>query len=104
MHGLLTWEHRSPSSFRAAAREDLLAHYGDTINFQDSKIVLIERNGDGKGKWEKAMFRAVDEEGNEFWGRKVLLATGVKDVMPQIPGYEEAWKGGGIFHCLFCHG
>lgn len=33
----------------------------------------------------------------------MILATGVQDIYPDIPGYDECW-GNSIFHCLFCHG
>jgi thioredoxin reductase len=35
--------------------------------------------------------------------RGVVLATGVRDVMPEIPGFRELW-GTGVFHCPYCHG
>ncbi|KAH8656714.1 hypothetical protein BGZ60DRAFT_384631 [Tricladium varicosporioides] len=99
MHGIPTWEHRSATEFRAAAREDILRHY-DTVSFQDVKIDKIE-----KQEWQegRTLFKATDADGKEWWGRKVVLASGIRDVMPDIEGYEECWVDG-IFHCLFCHG
>jgi len=35
--------------------------------------------------------------------RKLILATGVKDILPEIPGFSELW-GGGVIHCPYCHG
>ncbi|WP_408097322.1 NAD(P)/FAD-dependent oxidoreductase [Peredibacter sp. HCB2-198] len=35
--------------------------------------------------------------------RKILLAHGVKDVLPTLPGFTELW-GKSIFHCPYCHG
>jgi thioredoxin reductase len=101
MHNVLTWEHRDSADFRSAARKDLLAHY-DTISFEDDitidSIEKIELEGG------RAVFKAVDgKAGKEYWGRKVVLATGITDLMPEIKGYEECWVKG-IFHCLFCHG
>jgi thioredoxin reductase len=35
--------------------------------------------------------------------RGIVLATGVRDVLPQIPGFQELW-GTGVLHCPYCHG
>ena len=35
--------------------------------------------------------------------RKLILATGVVDILPEIPGLRERW-GGGVIHCPYCHG
>ncbi|KAK0117786.1 hypothetical protein ONS95_012112 [Cadophora gregata] len=99
MHGVLTWEHRDAAEFRAAARKDILANYS-TTSFQDSTIMRLEKLARNDGT---SLFKATDETGKEWWGRKVVIATGIKDIMPEIEGYEECW-GTGIFHCLFCHG
>lgn len=41
--------------------------------------------------------------GDEVRTRGVVLATGIRDVLPAIPGFEELW-GSGFFHCPYCHG
>ena len=38
-----------------------------------------------------------------FLTRRLLLATGVKDILPDIPGFEQAW-GDSIHVCPYCHG
>ncbi len=35
--------------------------------------------------------------------RRVLLATGVADILPPLPGFRELW-GTGVLHCPYCHG
>jgi thioredoxin reductase len=35
--------------------------------------------------------------------RRVLLCTGVADVLPPLPGFRELW-GSGVLHCPYCHG
>lgn len=90
MHGVLTWEHQDPADYRAAARKDILAHYG-TVSFEDVGISSISKLQREDGS---TLFKAVDEKGSEWWGRKVMLASGVKDIMLDIPGYEECWVSG----------
>jgi len=95
MHGILTLEHRNPSEFRAAARADLLSHY-DTLQFEDIGIVSVKKiSVDGEEEaGGKTLFKTVDEKGKEWWGRKLVLATGVKDAMLDIEGYEDCWVKG----------
>jgi thioredoxin reductase len=38
-----------------------------------------------------ACFEVEDVAGRTWKGRKVILATGSQDVLPDIPGYKEAW-------------
>ena len=35
--------------------------------------------------------------------RGLVLAFGVRDILPATPGFEELW-GRGVFHCPYCHG
>jgi thioredoxin reductase (NADPH) len=41
-------------------------------------------------------------DGSTVEGRRVLLATGVVDVLPDIPGLQERW-GRDVLHCAYCH-
>ncbi|GAB1317428.1 Thioredoxin reductase [Madurella fahalii] len=95
MHNVPTWDHRDPADFRAAARRDILARY-DTIQFQETKIESVRRREDGR-------FEATDAKGTTWLGKKLVLASGMKDVYPDIPGYDDVW-GRGVYHCLFCDG
>jgi thioredoxin reductase len=95
MHNVLGFDHAAPSDFRAAGRRDLTTRY--------STNKFVERNIDTLKKREDGLFEATDGSGKIWVGKKVVLATGVKDLLPSIEGYEECW-GKSIFHCLFCHG
>jgi thioredoxin reductase len=48
-------------------------------------------------------FVITTAEGMSFTSRKILLATGVYDVMPDLPGFAECW-GRSVLHCPYCHG
>lgn len=41
--------------------------------------------------------------GSEVRTRGIVLVTGVRDLLPEIPGFTELW-GSGVFHCPYCHG
>jgi thioredoxin reductase len=47
---------------------------------------------------------AVHTAGGEIWAtRKLLLATGIRDELPQLPGLAQRW-GHSVLHCPYCHG
>ena len=50
-----------------------------------------------------ADFQIALEDGSTVGTRRILLATGVHDELPERPGFRELW-GRGIFHCPYCHG
>jgi thioredoxin reductase len=85
MHTLATWDHRSPEDWRAAARKDF-ERYG-TVTVENEDVVKVEKLRDG-------IFKASAASGKTWTARKLILATGVEDVFPDIPGYAESWISG----------
>lgn len=81
MHTLPSWDHRNPRDFLAAARADL-QRYG-SVDIQQAEVETIKKRDDG-------LFEAV-AAGKTYVGKKVILATGVEDIFPDIPGYAECW-------------
>jgi thioredoxin reductase len=45
----------------------------------------------------------VQLDSGEVRTRGIVLATGVRDILPDIPGFKELW-GKGLLHCPYCHG
>jgi thioredoxin reductase len=52
---------------------------------------------------ENGNFEVILDDGALVRARKLLLATGVVDELPDKPGFEELW-GRGVYHCPYCHG
>ncbi|KAF2681269.1 FAD/NAD(P)-binding domain-containing protein [Lentithecium fluviatile CBS 122367] len=73
MHTLPTWDHQDPQAFCEAAVKDFERYR--TITRDDG---LFEATAGGK----------------TWTGKKVVLATGVEDVFPDIPGYADCWVSG----------
>ena len=48
-------------------------------------------------------FGVTLEDDTTVGTRKILLATGVQDDLPEKPGFRELW-GRGVYHCPYCHG
>lgn len=86
MHTVATWDHRDPEEFRAAARADL-ARYG-TVAVENAEVETVKKREDD------GFFEVTAGNGTPWIGKKLILATGVEDVFPDIPGYAECWVTG----------
>ncbi|KAF2815487.1 FAD/NAD(P)-binding domain-containing protein [Mytilinidion resinicola] len=95
MHMLPGFDHVDPVKFRGTAVENILSRY-DSVSLHSVTIATVK-------KTEEGHFEATDSDGKIWTGRKLILATGVEDIYPDIEGYADCW-GTGIFHCLFCKG
>lgn len=92
MQNFITHDGRDPAEMRGLARKDIAAYA--TVEIRDAAVDAVRRTDDG--------FEVV--AGDEAHAtRSVVLATGVRDMLPDIPGIAEAW-GREIAHCPFCHG
>jgi thioredoxin reductase len=92
--GLLAQEGAAPGALYTTGREQLGAY--PTVTVRDGEVEAIEPRDDGT-------FRALLAGGAGAAARRVLLATGMRYVPPQLPGVAERW-GNAVFHCPFCHG
>jgi thioredoxin reductase len=89
MHGYLSRDGMSPSDLLAAGREEVSA-YG--VELVDDAVVGIEGG-----------FVVRLAGGRELSARRILIATGLRDELPEIPGVRERW-GRDLLHCPYCHG
>ncbi|WVQ97245.1 hypothetical protein IAU59_004356 [Kwoniella sp. CBS 9459] len=96
-HTIAGYENASPADVRSKMRKDLQEFYGRTAEYRKGTIVDVKRID------EENRFEVTDEEGRRISARKVVLATGLKDYLPEIPGLAEQW-GKRAIHCIFCHG
>jgi len=91
LHGYLTRDGMQPDEFLRLARQDL-ARY-PTVEFHRGEIVEARRTSGG--------FSVVCADGLRLSARKLLLATGVVDEIPEIEGLEELY-GKSVHHCPYC--
>jgi thioredoxin reductase len=94
LHGYLTRDGVPPRDFLRLARGEL-AQY-DTIELRDVDVANAECRADGR-------FAVRLATGERLLARKLLLATGVVDNLPDIPGFRELY-GLSVFHCPYCDG
>lgn len=92
MHNVVTHDGAPPAEWRAAARKDLAAY--DTVEVRDAAARRVARDGEG--------FR-VELGAEQLRARGLLLATGLRDTLPDKPGLAELF-GTVVAHCPFCHG
>ncbi|KPI37472.1 uncharacterized protein AB675_10228 [Cyphellophora attinorum] len=97
-HGLLSRDHVPPAELRAQGRNDL-ERYKTIEFFENSPITSIVRQGSDS----RAYFVAKNDSQQEWRGRAVILATGIRDELPDLPGYKENWPES-IYQCPVCDG
>ena len=91
-HNYATHDGIAPAEFRRLARVDLAAY--DTVEVREVRAERVEPDGDGF---------AVHLGGTVERTAALVLASGVRDALPDVPGVAEAW-GKEIAACPFCHG
>jgi thioredoxin reductase len=100
MHTVASRDHQDPYAFRATAREQIESRY-ESVWFQQSTITHAAKKLIGEEQYDG--FEVKDSEGKAYSGKKLILATGSKDIMPNIDGYESNWPSH-IYQCLACDG
>jgi thioredoxin reductase len=94
LHGYLTRDGISPRELLRIGRAEL-AQY-NTVAIRDAEVVSAECQRD-------ARFGVTLASGERITSRKLLLATGVVDNLPEIDGFRECY-GRSVFHCPYCDG
>ena len=93
-HGFLGQDGRSPDAILDTFRAQVLAY--PTVKFHEGEAKEAHPSGDGAF--------AVDlSSGDSLRAERLILATGVVDELPNIPGLAERW-GDTVVHCPYCHG
>jgi len=92
-HNFLTRDGETPANIAAIAREQVLEY--PSVSFLSDLAINASSESDG--------FTVETAGGQQVKSRKVILATGIEDLMPSIPGFAECW-GRSVLHCPYCHG
>ena len=94
IHGFLTRDGVAPAEFISLAREDLKRY--DAVRLERAEAVDARRQDDGT-------FAIAVDDGRHFSARRLLIATGVTDHVPDVPGLSDLY-GTSVFHCPYCDG
>jgi thioredoxin reductase len=92
-HNFLTNDGKAPKEIASLAKQQVRM-YG-SVSFVEGLATA--------GLKTKAGFEVQIQTGATFTARKLVFATGIKDIMPGIPGFSESW-GISVLHCPYCHG
>jgi thioredoxin reductase len=91
VHNFLTRDGTPPEELYAAGRAEV-ARYGGHV--EAGKVTSLSRDGE--------LFLA-EVNGRAVTARRLLVATGLRDELPDVPGLAERW-GIDVLHCPYCHG
>ncbi|MET9290651.1 NAD(P)/FAD-dependent oxidoreductase [Streptomyces sp. NPDC003077] len=92
IHAYLGREGSPPGELLADGREEVRAYGGE---IRRGHVATVERDDDG------LTVRLAD--GGAVRGRRLLVATGLVDELPEVPGLADLW-GTDVLHCPYCHG
>ncbi|MGY1720700.1 NAD(P)/FAD-dependent oxidoreductase [Blastococcus sp. SYSU DS0552] len=92
VHNYLGREGTPPAELYAVGRGEVEGYGGEIVS---GRVVSVRREDD--------RFALDLEGGAGVRARRVLLATGLTDDLPEIPGVAERW-GSTVLHCPYCHG
>ena len=93
LHGYLTRDGQSPTQLLAAGRKEVLEYGGEMTT---GTAIGIEQTEDGG-------FLVQTDATASLEARTVLVATGLRDELPNIAGLQDRW-GVDVLHCPYCHG
>ncbi|MFT4084190.1 MAG: NAD(P)/FAD-dependent oxidoreductase [Nocardioides sp.] len=93
MHNLVGHDGWSPAEYRAAARSDLAAY--ETVTVREARAESVAASPDG--------FVVRLAGGEQLPAHWLILATGLRDTLPETPGLAEVF-GSTAAHCPYCHG
>jgi len=91
LHGYLTRDGSEPGEFLRLGRQELERY--PTVEFHRGEVVEARRTSAG--------FSVVCAGGLRLSARKLLLAPGVVDDIPEIEGFQELY-GKSVHHCPYC--
>jgi thioredoxin reductase len=93
MHGFLSRDGLPPGELLALGRDEVKGYGGE---FLDGAVTELVRCGTS-GFW------VLLSNGQRVSARRLLVATGLRDELPDIPGLRERWARD-VLHCPYCHG
>ena len=92
-HGFFAQDGSRPQDMLETARTQVMAY--PTISFVEGKAATAVKTGDG--------FAVTLSDGTVVESARLVLAFGLRDELPDIPGLAERW-GKSVIHCPYCHG
>jgi thioredoxin reductase len=92
-HNFLTQDGKTPNEIATLGKQQVQMY--STVSFLEALAINGIRTENG--------FQVEVASGEKFTAKKLVFATGITDIMQNIPGYAECW-GISVLHCPYCHG
>ncbi len=92
MHGVLGHDGKSPATLAAEGRREVESYGGEVVHATIASVVRHAKS-----------FAVTSESGSTYHARRVIVATGLRDELPDIAGLAEQW-GTGVVVCPYCDG
>jgi len=92
-HNFLTQDGKTPKEIITLAKQQVEKY--ETLKFYKGLAISGTKTGN--------CFEITTDKNDKFTAKKLVLATGIKDIIPAIKGFAECW-GISIIHCPYCHG
>jgi len=92
-HNFITQDGKAPAEIASIARQQV----------EKYSTVKIITDLATQGTKTEAGFAIQTASGKKFGAKKLIFATGIKDIFPPIDGFKECW-GISVVHCPYCHG
>jgi thioredoxin reductase len=93
MHGFLSRDGLPPGELLAIGRDEVSGYGGTVLDGAVSELAPDDTAG----------FSVLLADGQRFSARRMLVATGLRDELPDIPGLRDRWARD-VLHCPYCHG
>jgi thioredoxin reductase len=98
VHGFIVFDGTPPSEILRRGREQVRQYGGRVVHGEVVSAEPAAPSADGDLR-----FTVTLADGRSITARRILVATGLTDVLPQVPGLAEHW-GHSVVHCPYCHG
>jgi thioredoxin reductase len=92
-HNFLTQDGEQPHVIAEIAKAQVLKY--STVKFINDRAI--------SGRHLENEFLINTQSGEQYSAKKLIIATGIKDIMPDIEGFSACW-GISVVHCPYCHG
>lgn len=92
-HGIFCLDGKSPQDIKTTALSQLQRY--PSFTFIEAEVLTIQQGPEKELQIQTPALSVI--------AKKLILATGVQDELPDIPGLAEHW-GKSVVHCPYCHG
>src|SRR5690606_25868320 len=98
MHGFIVLDGTPPGEILERGRAQVRDYGGRVVPGEVVSAAPAPPSPTGDVRFTIAL-----ADGRTITARRVLVATGLRDVLPEVPGLAEHW-GRSVVHCPYCHG